>query len=95
MTTIGDSREDAVGRERGLRAAAGEVDFELRAGASGSPLVALATAVLPAVLDPTLADLEWLLRGGMVVRMGEGLWNGGRTACTARRWRGRWRGVTA
>lgn len=70
MTVIGDSREEAAGRERGLRAAAGEVDFELRAGASGSPLVVLATALLPPVLDPTLADLEWLLRGGIVVMMG-------------------------
>ena len=74
--------EDEVGRERGLRVEVGEADLSLRPGASGSPLVVLATAVLPPVLDPTLADLEWRLRGGMVVMVGKVFLSSGRATCT-------------
>lgn len=79
MTTTGEpaaAGEALLEREfvRGLRVI-GELGFELgvvrlaAAGGSISPL--LATAVLPPVLEATLADLEWRLRGGIVLLLKE------------------------
>ena len=79
MTTTGEppgAGEVLLERElvRGLRVA-GELGFELgvvrlaAAGGSISPL--LATAVLPPVLEATLADLECRLRGGIVLLLRE------------------------
>jgi len=55
---------------RGLRVAVvGELGEDAFAGGSISPLLVLATAVLPPVLDAdaTLADLECRLRGAMAM----------------------------
>lgn len=55
---MGDPGGEVVDFARGFLAATGDDDFELRAGVSVSPLLALATAVLPPVLEATLPDLE-------------------------------------